>query len=162
MLIETLYIADDNLIFNTEEECIRHEEHCNKALNIINKLHSRPTTEKFKNGKEFYQHDLQEFLAIRLEFLELCTTISDTMFIQEMYEYTKNNGGIVGAGMIKLTNTLSKILSNTMKGYWYRLRCIDKLGREWSEIWFKTDKTTEQMQEDWRSDKFFNNKTGNI
>ena len=139
MEIITKYRAFAGSEFSGEHECDVHEVNCNYANAIISELEDKPDNCEFSNGGGYIQHDLNEVLRLRIEFLEFCKRYTDHKWIQE----TINGGFDVDsswAGRI-----IGECAPNSIYKVWYRFSCIGKDGREWGQPYYvaNPDKATD-------------------
>jgi len=130
MEIITRYKAFDGSEFLDRGKCLTHEDNCNLADNIINKLPSVPDSCDFSNGSGYVQHDYNNLLSVRNEFLEFCKRYTAFKWIQE----TIDGGFDVDPSWAG--RFIDESAPNYISKKWYRFSCIDKKQREWGQPFY--------------------------
>ena len=126
----TKYKAFDGSEFNDKEKCITHEANCRHGLSIISKLPAKPDSCEFSNGGGYIQHDFNEVLNVRNEFLEFCKRFTNHKWIQESID-----GGF-GVDSSRAGRVIGECTPNSIYKIWYRISCIGKDGREWGQPYY--------------------------
>ncbi len=129
----TKYVARDGKEFLSKSDCIIHEDNLDEIDVIMSKLPTHNTSCEFQNGNGFVQHDLDVMLSVRNEFL---------YFVIERYGDEKWFRETIDGGLDIDPSWAGRIMSEMTPSYvyskWNRFSCIDKLGREFGQIYFVT------------------------
>lgn len=126
----TKYIANDNVEFLNENNCINHERNIEIADYIMTKLPSKPDTCDFSNGHGYIQHNATTLLQVRNEFLEFFKRYSDHELIQNT----------IDKGFESHSSWAGRVIDDygyhSISKHWYRFRCIDSDLREWGQPYY--------------------------
>jgi hypothetical protein len=116
------YQTEDGRVFNTEEEAAAHETLVGRVNEITSALGSK--SDEIRNGAGYVQHDPVITEKIRDSFYKLA--------LEEQGQSEKD---------ISL-HWLGRYLSDSdsyLYGMWNRLACIDELGREFDQQFFRNN-----------------------
>jgi len=116
------YQTEDGRVFNTEEEAGAHETLVGRVNEITSALGLK--SDEIKNGAGYVQHDPVIVEKIRASFYKLA--------LEEQGQSEKD---------INL-HWLGRYLSDSdsyLYGMWGRLACIDELGREFDQQFFRNN-----------------------
>jgi hypothetical protein len=121
MKVIVKYKSIDEIEWDTEKECIEHENEIKLVSNIMKQLNPIPDNTKFSNGEGFIQQDKNVVDKVGTELInEIKKVIS--------FKISKNHLGAL------LDNY--KHGNNAFKRAWNRIECIDYLSREWGQPYF--------------------------
>jgi len=125
-------VADTGAEFNTKAECIEYEKNCELACEIIGKLAPIPVNDNcsFANGVGYIQHDINEVIKVRNEFLEFIKRYTTFKWIQQTIDNPQ----------FHLSWATRAIDDSRCPGIIYSLWCrftnIDSQGREWGQLYY--------------------------
>lgn len=127
----TRYISDDGNTFYDEVSCRKHELLLAEVGAIMARLPSLPDNEdyKFGNGGGYIQHDVETFMSVRRQLLELANTIEPHKWFTDAIE----KGLDVHASW---PGRLISDMGGPLNKAWYRIMCVDKLFREWGQPYY--------------------------
>lgn len=110
----TKYEAFDGKIFNYANECSAYEREMKMVIDILRPLSTAPKTNiNFNTGRAFIQHD--EYVVERVR-----RTLTHRVEVcKKVYIYWK------------------EIVAEVYDQAFYRLKCIDDIGREWATVEIK-------------------------
>jgi len=121
------YKTADGLIWDTEEAASVHETLMGRVKEIVSALGER--SDKIANGKGYIQHDPKVVKKIKASFYQLALT-------QQGFAKSEGDENIPGEYWIgRYLNDSNSALYSV----WNRLQCIDDLGREFDQQFFKNN-----------------------
>lgn len=121
------YQTEDGLIWNTEEEASVHETLMGRVKEIISALGER--SNEIMNGRGYIQHDPKVVKKIKASFYQLALT-------QQGFDKSEGDENIPGEYWIgRYLSDSNSALYNV----WNRLQCIDEMGREFDQQFFKNN-----------------------
>lgn len=126
------YVSVTGTEFNTKEECIEHENNYEKACEIIGKLEPIPINDNcsFANGSGYVQHNINNVISVRNEFLEFIKHYTTFKWIQETIDNPQFH-------LSWATRAIGdSCCPHIIYGMWARFTCIDSLGREWGQQYY--------------------------
>jgi len=131
----TKYKTTDGRIWNTEEEASVHETLMGRVKEIIRALGER--SDEIMNGAGYVQHDPAVVKKIKASFYQLALT-------QQGFNKAESDENVPGEYWIGryLDDSNSALYS-----VWSRLQCIDELGREFDQQFYKNNPDKCKMQE---------------
>jgi hypothetical protein len=130
MEIITKYKAFDGIEFVSSNECVRHENNCKEAIEIMKPLGYLNDSCDFRNGFGFLQHDKNVIELSRINFCEFLKRYISHKWLQE----TIDKGIEVDASWVG--RLLSESVPSSIYKHWYRFMCIDKEYREWGQPYY--------------------------
>ncbi len=126
------YNAIDNTLFDTKKECLKYEALLKKVNIIMILLSPTPKGDNcsFINGGGFLQHDEMNVKKVKREILKLCKGYNNHEWIQKTIDDETTHPSYVGRLLDGSKNF------KPLDRAWSRFMCIDKLYREWGQIYF--------------------------
>ena len=125
------YKANDGSLFDSEEDCMAHENNCAAAARIMQAIPDKPKGCDFSNGSGFIQHSSGGLLLARTALLEL---------IKEKYTQHKWIQQSIDKGWDAHSSYAGRIIDeccpNSISKHWYRFMCIDDQYREWGQPYY--------------------------
>ncbi|MFA6198843.1 MAG: hypothetical protein WC679_00300 [Bacteroidales bacterium] len=122
MIVETTvkYISEDGSVFRTEAECRKYEEAYFQASNIMSRLYPKPIDDNcsFSNGDGYIQQYPRIVELVRTEFDKLATLLGKKEKTSSSYFF-------------------SELYPGRLYSMYYRFECIDELGREFGQIYYR-------------------------
>ena len=131
MKVITKYVANDNVEFLNELDCIRHEHNILAVEKIMSQLPEKPDSCDFSNGHGYIQHNEIDLLNVRNEFLEFLNKNKPGTNKKDFNYYFLMMGSI---------NSVLKYKS--IGNHVYRFQCIDGQFREWGQPYYAMDGNT--------------------
>lgn len=123
------YQADDGRVFESEIDCINHDETISKIDSIMSTLKPVPKDSDFSNGGGFVQQDIDTVSIAMTRIVELSNIETSKEFNANPFAYRHGN-----VGRMLSDNESSSLLYSA----WYRFMCMDDTGREWGQPYFAT------------------------
>ena len=124
MIVETTvkYISEDGSVFRSEVEYRNYEEAYIQASNIMSRLFPKPIDDdcSFSNGHGYIQQYPEIVKLARKEFDKLAVSLG---------KREKNNTSYF----------LSVVYPGRLYNLYYRFECIDELGREFGQIYYRNN-----------------------
>lgn len=136
----TKYKAFDGTEYLEESKCADHESNCKIADLIMINLPLKPDGFDFSNGSGYIQHDYNNLLNVRNEFLEFCKRYTDHRWIQETID------GVFDVDPSWAGRMIGECAPNYIYKMWYRFACIDKQQKEWGQPYFATNEQGENKR----------------
>lgn len=127
-----IYRAYDGTEFSSIDLCADHEKNCLLVDKIIDQLIKTPDDSDFGGGAGYIQHDLNNVLKVRTEFLEFCKRYISTK--HDWIQQAIDRGFDVHWSYPY--RILSEVLPPHMNHLANRFYCIDDKGREWGQPYF--------------------------
>lgn len=126
MKIKNKYVAIDNREFDSEEECLKHEQLLKSIEDIMDKMPAKPKDDgcSFANGHGYLQHDLASLRAAK-----------DAIF--DIWNGPENvkEGAKKASGPTIIGRYLDDSGSPLYEPY-MRLACVDSQGWEWGQAYY--------------------------
>lgn len=127
------YKAFDGREFNSETECLEHEEISNEIQMVVSEL---PTLLPeygrcdFVGGAGYIQHDKDRFMRVRVKLCEIANKIYEHQaFTQTIEKGMKADSDWAG-------RIIAEIPNKTLRSAWHRISCTDSQFREWGQLYF--------------------------
>lgn len=121
----TKYQARDGREFACEETAKTHEGVLDRIDKIMSTLPARPDDCEFSNGRGYIQHDWMAVTNAKNHIIDLWHGDEKIKLDAKMYPAPHS---IIGRFFDDANSPL--------RDPWYRLMCIDPLGREWDQPYF--------------------------
>lgn len=130
----TKYKAIDGKEFVNEKDCLDYEDLIKRVNSIMKDLYPLPQNDgcEFSNGKGFIQHDLSTIKKVKLSLLNEIEKYIDHKWVQQ----TKNDESAHPSFVDRLLDDYSIA---PLQEAWYRIYCIDNLGREFGQPYYTSN-----------------------
>lgn len=138
--------AEDGTEFLTQEEAAQHEAIAEKVKVIVAPLGKLPDGVEFANGQLGYiQHDLDTMLSVRSKLLMLAaaTCSSGLSWITDALEDASIHPTYPG-------RIIGEYSPRPIQKAWDRFYCIDRLGREWGQPFFRENPSAAPVQTEYK------------
>ena len=138
MEVITKFKAVDGKEFIHQHECMAYEVLIMQVDKIMSVLPYIPKDCDFANGDGYIQHDTKQLRVVEIEILKLCKKHIKHHWIQQSIDNELMHKSYVG-------RLLGDYDIRPLNNAWYRLMCIDKMGREWGQAYYANNPTAGQQ-----------------
>lgn len=124
------YHSDDGAVFYSKESCIAHE--IGVIIDALGPLRDL-------KSNEFVQHPLTLVQQVRRD---ACLKVN-LLIPHEWIEVTANDWVVDSSWVYRLVDDYD---NRKLRHVWYRIMCIDKMGREWQQPYFANNTPENPIQ----------------
>jgi hypothetical protein len=136
MKTKTIYIADDGSRWDTEEKAAERDRLCIDVVRVIAPLGPKPNDRhcSFSNGHGFLQHNPDTVKSVRAMLAEL-----SRKSLVHWFKAQREAHGKEPDMMTVHPSWICRMMeeSGPRNDAWVRIWCIDDLGREWGQPFYR-------------------------
>lgn len=130
------YHADDGVVFYSREACLAHELTSDRVAKIMKPFGAKVHL----SSDQYIQHHLGYVYDV---MRDLCLLANEQLphkwFIQTANDPISTHPSWAG-------RLISEMDQKSLNSAWYRIQCIDKLGREWQPPYFANNTPENPIQ----------------
>lgn len=134
-IVKVQYQADDGTLFSSCEQCANYELSSYKVEAIVSKLGNKPKL----SDEQYIQHSMTTVNDVRRDLCMLANSVwAHKWFVQTAEDPSTHSSW---AGRL-----ISEMDNPKLNAAWYRIMCIDSLGREWQQPYFANNTPSDAVK----------------